>query len=193
MSEPLRTNTAGGRLAFAVTGVLAALAGMAAGHLVAALVDPATSPVLSVGSTVIDLTPTPLKELAIAKFGTADKAILLASVGLVTVLLAATAGLLSRRRPRVGLGLLVVLVVLAGAAAMTRPTATLPDLLPALATGVVGINVLVRLRRQLIRAEKPARAFGTEEPAGAAPATRDGSRRQFLVGAAGVTAGPLLR
>ena len=42
--------------------------------------DPASSPVLAVGSTVIDLTPTPLKEWAIAQFGTADKPILVGSV-----------------------------------------------------------------------------------------------------------------
>jgi len=199
MSTPTRTNTAGGRVAFAVTGVLAALAGMAVGHLVAAFVDPAASPVLSVGSTVIDLTPTPLKELAIAKFGPADKSILLASVGLVTVLIAATAGLLARRRPRFGLGLLVLLVVLAGAAAMTRPAARAVDLLPALATGVVGIGVLVWLRRYLVRSEDPAPAAGRSVPDdgsrpasdGARPAS-EGSRRQFLVGAAGVTAGAVV-
>ena len=71
------SRTAGRRIAFAVTGVLAAVAGMAAGHLVAGIVNPAASPVLAVGSTVIDLTPTPLKEFAIARFGTADKAVLL--------------------------------------------------------------------------------------------------------------------
>jgi phosphoribosylcarboxyaminoimidazole (NCAIR) mutase len=43
-------------------GVLAAVVGRAAAHLVAALTVPAASPVLAVGSTVSDLTPTPLKE-----------------------------------------------------------------------------------------------------------------------------------
>jgi len=192
MSTPMRTNTAGGRVAFAVTGVLAALAGMAVGHLVAAFIDPATSPVLSVGSTVIDLTPTPLKELAIARFGTADKTILLASVGLVTVLLAATAGLLSRRRPRIGLGLIVLLVVLAGVAAMTRPTASPVELLPAVATGLVGIGVLVWLRRKLIRAEETATTTDRSKLSGDPRPAPDGSRRQFLVGAAGVTAGAVV-
>jgi len=192
MTPPTRTNTAGGRLAFAVTGVLAALAGMAAGHLVAALLDPATSPVLSVGSTVIDLTPTPLKELAIAKFGTADKAVLLASVGLVTVLFAAAAGLLSRRRLRVGLGLIVLLVVLAGVAAMTRPTASPLDLLPALATGLVGVAVLVWLRRRLIGAEGTVATADHSELSDEPRPTGDGSRRQFLVGAASVTAGAVV-
>ena len=45
-------------LAFAATGVLAAVA-ETAGHLVAGLLDPGTT-VLAVGSTVIDATPTPL-------------------------------------------------------------------------------------------------------------------------------------
>ena len=57
----------------ALSGDVAALAGLSAAHLVAALTDPATSPVVSVGSTVIDLTPTPLKEWAIRQFGTKDE------------------------------------------------------------------------------------------------------------------------
>ena len=65
---------------YAVSGVLAAAAGMAVGHLVAAFVNPAASPVLAVGSTVIDATPTPVKEWAVQNFGTADKPILLGSV-----------------------------------------------------------------------------------------------------------------
>ena len=46
-------------LTYAGFGILATLVGMAAGHLVASLIDPASSPVLAVGSTVIDLTPDP--------------------------------------------------------------------------------------------------------------------------------------
>ena len=49
------------RLMWAGFGILATLVGMAAGHLVATFTDPATSPVLTVGSTVIDLTPTPIE------------------------------------------------------------------------------------------------------------------------------------
>ena len=68
------------RLLYAGFGVLATIVGIAAGHLVAALIDPASSPVLAIGSTVIDLTPTPVKEWAVAQFGTADKPILVGSV-----------------------------------------------------------------------------------------------------------------
>jgi DMSO/TMAO reductase YedYZ molybdopterin-dependent catalytic subunit len=64
-------------LAYAATGLLAAIGGIASAHLVAGLTNPATSPVLAVSSVVIDLTPTPVKEYAVAPYGTADKPILL--------------------------------------------------------------------------------------------------------------------
>ncbi len=82
----------------AAYGVLATLLGVAAGHLVAALTDPASSPVLAVGSTVIDLTPTPVKEWAVAQFGTKDKPILIGSVFAGVLVLSAVAGVLARRR-----------------------------------------------------------------------------------------------
>jgi len=74
--SPLRTPVMTRRLLHAWFGVLATIVGVAAGHLVASLTEPAASPVLAVGSTVIDLTPTPLKEWAIAHFGTNDKTVL---------------------------------------------------------------------------------------------------------------------
>jgi len=164
------------RILYALCGVLAALAGIAVGHLVAAVTNAAASPVLSVGSVVIDLTPTPVKEYVIARVGTADKPILLATVSLATLALAALAGLLSRRHPAVGAGVLLLLVAAAGGAAMTRPTARLLDLLPALATAIVGVGALLGLRRLL-------------EPAAAGLRGSGASRRTFLVGAAGITAG----
>jgi DMSO/TMAO reductase YedYZ molybdopterin-dependent catalytic subunit len=129
-------------LAHAASGVLATGAGMAAGHLVASLLNPAASPVLAVGSTVIDLTPTPLKEYAVREFGTADKAILLSSVIGVTLVLAALAGVLARHSFLLAAALLLGLVAVAGAMAMLRPVAEGVDLLPAVAAAVVGLGVL---------------------------------------------------
>lgn len=123
-------------------GVLATLAGLAGGHLAAALVDPATSPVVAVGATVIDLTPTPVKEWAVATFGTADKPILLTGVLLVSLALSAVAGVLARRRLAPGAALLVGLVALAGLAALARPAAGVVDALPALVSGAVAVATL---------------------------------------------------
>ncbi len=141
------------RLTYAGFGILATLVGMAAGHLVAALVDPASSPVLAVGSTVIDLTPTPVKEWAVRTFGTADKAILVGSVMLGAVVLAAVGGILARRRFVAGALVLVLLVAIAGAVAVLRPGAGPLDALPALATAVTGVAALGWLTRAAARSE----------------------------------------
>lgn len=190
-----------------MSGLLAAVAGMAAAHLVAGLVSPAASPVLAVGSAVIDLTPTPVKEFAVARFGTADKPILLGSVTFVTLLVAGLAGVLSRRRPRAGAVVVVVLTGLATVAALLRPVAGPVDAVPGLVAAAVGVAVLLRLRRALggpsSGGSAPGRATGAGElaaqlphpaypraglPHTAYPTAHDG-RRQFLVGAAGVSAG----
>jgi DMSO/TMAO reductase YedYZ molybdopterin-dependent catalytic subunit len=154
---------------------------MAVAHLVASLLDPAASPVLAVGSTVIDATPTPVKEWAVRTFGTADKPILIGNVLVVTLLAAALAGVLARRRPRLGLGLLLLLALLAGAAALTRPRAGTVDVVPALAAAVAGpltLWWLVRVRR--------ASGDTTAGPAAALPVR---SRRGFLIGSGALLVG----
>lgn len=151
--------------------MLAAVAGMAAGHLVAGFLQPAASPVLAVGSAVIDLTPTPVKEWAVATFGTADKPLLVGGVTLGALALAGVAGVVARRRLVAGVALLAVMVLACGAAALQRPAAQLRDVLPSVAALVIGCAVLVWLSR-------------SAEPSTAA--TPEVGRRRFLGGATGV-------
>ncbi len=134
-------------LLHAAYGVLATVVGLAAGHLVAALTVPAASPVLAVGSTVIDLTPTPLKEWAIREFGSADKAILVGSVTVVVLLLAAVAGVVADRRETVGLLIIVGLAGVAGVLAVLRPGSGPLDIVPALVAAVVATTSLWWLHR----------------------------------------------
>ena len=129
-------------------GVLATLVGLGLAHAVAALTDADTSPVLAVGATVIDLTPTPMKEWAIRTFGTADKPILVGSVLAGVLVLAAVAGLLARRRTRYGAGLLVALVAVAAIAVVTRPEASVLDLVPSLVAAVGAVVALAWLARE---------------------------------------------
>lgn len=124
---------------YALGTLLATAAGAGVGHLVAGFVAPESSPVLAVGSTVIDATPTPVKEWAVSTFGTADKPILVGSVTVVTLLLAGLAGVVARSRRTLGLAIVGVLAVLALAAAATRPTASAVSLLPGFVTAVVGV------------------------------------------------------
>ena len=62
---------------------------LAAAELVALLVARESSPILAVGSFVIDIVPQPFKEFAIATFGEYDKIALL--VGLALAVLVASA------------------------------------------------------------------------------------------------------
>jgi len=135
------------RLGYAAVDVLATATGLAAGHLVAAPNDPAASPVLAVGSTVIDLTPTPVKAWAVRSSGTHDKPILVGSLLAGALGLACLGGLLARRRFELGAGLLLLLVSVAGLAALLRPTATGTDVLPSVVSGVVGLGALAGLVR----------------------------------------------
>ena len=163
-------------LTYAGFGILATLVGMAAGHLVASFIDPASSPVLAVGSTVIDLTPTPVKEWAVQTFGTADKPILVGSVMLGALVLAAIGGILARRRFIAGALVLVLLVALSGAAAVLRPGAGPLDAVPALATAVTGVGALWWL------------THAAADAAGAPQHTADGPSRRGVLVAAGVLA-----
>jgi DMSO/TMAO reductase YedYZ molybdopterin-dependent catalytic subunit len=175
---------------YAVSGVLAALGGAAAGHLVAAFVAPEASPVLAVGSQVIDATPTPVKEWAVRTMGTNDKPVLIGSVAVVTLMLAALAGVVSRRHPTAGRLVVVVLAAAAAAAAVLRPAAGQLDVVPGLVTGLVGVLVLGWLLGLVERGERTevhesptdhsSRETGEASPTG---------RRSFLLGAGAATVG----
>ena len=169
------------RLAYALFGVLATLVGVAAGHLVASLLNPAASPVLAVGSQVIDLTPTPMKEWAIAHFGSNDKRVLIGSVMGGVLVLAAVAGLLTRRRFALGAALQALLVGVAAFTALNRPAAEPLDVVPSLATLVAGVAALWLLDRRANPAasSKPTAVLGED---GLTP-TAGPSRRGVLVGA----------
>lgn len=171
-------------VAAALLGLVAVIAGTSIGHLAAGFTEPATSPVLAIGSAVIDATPTPVKEWAIARFGTADKTILLGSVLLGVAVLAALGGLLARRHRAAGVGVLLAMTVAAGWAVMHRPTATTGDLLPTVVTAVTGIAVLLGLFHLATRADAAA------DPAAGSQASSPGlSRRTLLLTSGAVVVG----
>ncbi len=161
-----------GRPAAALAGLAAAALTLAVADLVAQLSDPATSPLIAVGETFIDLTPGWLKDAAVSAFGTHDKLALLVSMGVVVAALAAVAGLLVRRRPVVA-GLLVVLLGAAGgAAAVSRPGAAALAAVPSAvgtAAGLVALLLAGRaLRGEHVGAEGPSRRQVVRTVAGTA-------------------------
>ena len=127
------------------SGVVAAVAGVSVGNLLAAATTPDAAPMVVVGSQVIDWTPTPVKEWAIATFGSADKPILLASVAAGTLAIAAIAGALAVRRLVVGLVVFGVLGAVAAGMALVRPAAEASDAAPSVLTALVAIGTLTLL------------------------------------------------
>jgi DMSO/TMAO reductase YedYZ molybdopterin-dependent catalytic subunit len=156
----------------ATLGVLAVGAALGVGHLVAGVVSPPSSPYLAVGNTVIRFAPAWLVEFAKTTFGTADKPVLLAGVGVVLLLVAVAAGLASRSQPRPAVVVVVVLGLLGIAAVMISPTFSPLDLLAPAAALATGVTVLRRLHALALDAAVPPRR----------PARGELSRRTMLAG-----------
>lgn len=159
----------------AIAGVAATGLGLAAGQLLGVLLDPASAPLVAVGSAVIDLAPPQLKEWAVSTVGTADKPLLLLTVAVVVIGLGAVAGIASSRHPVVADLAFAALAVVGAAAALTRagaaPSAALPSMLAAAVAAAL-------LRWQL----------HWSAPAGPRPDGTGFDRRLLLTGGAGIIA-----
>lgn len=150
--QPVRVPRSGipGGIA-ALIGVLGVVAALAAGHLAAGLISPASSPFLAVGDTVIRFSPQFLTEFAKSTFGTADKPVLLTGMAVVILIVAALAGLASRRSRGPGVTVVTVLGVLGFLAVIFLPVFAPLDLIApavALAAGVGAFRLLHALARR---------------------------------------------
>ncbi len=165
------------RQAAAVAGVLSGACGLAVAELAAVPLGAASSPVVAVGATAVDLAPPALKDFAVAAFGTYDKLVLLAGVLLVLASASAALGVLGVRRPGRASALTALLGGIAAAAALTRPDSTLADAVPSVLGAAAGIVSLRAMTAPLGRA-----ATGQTLVSGDAPPGFD--RRAFLIAAA---------
>lgn len=170
------------RQAGAVAGLVAAGVALGVAELVAAFVGETSSPVVSVGGTLVDASPVWLKDFAITSFGTNDKPVLLASILAVLVALAAATGMVAVRRPVVGFLGVALLGAVGALAAATRPTAGASDVLPSVLGALAGMAALALLLRRL---RAPGEAVGG---AVRGPEVVDFDRRGFLVTTLGVAA-----
>src|SRR4051794_6131244 len=87
----------------ALIGVLSAGVAVGVGETVAALVRPASAPVIAVGNRFVRLTPESIKRWAIRNFGTNDKHVLLAGIYVMLAVFAIAIGILAVRRLALGL------------------------------------------------------------------------------------------
>jgi len=159
----------------AAAGLLAGAVALGAAELTAAVTGPLGAPVAAVGEAAINLTPVPVKEFAIAHFGTHDKQALIAGILVLLAGFAAVTGVLAVRRLGYGLAGLAAFAAVGVAAGITRPGAGVADVLPTLAGAAAGAGTLVLLVR-----------IGRGGPPGLGAAAGEGaSRRQVLVAGAG--------
>ena len=151
----------------ALAGLLSAAVALGVAELVAGITGPLSSPVIAVGGVAINLTPVPLKDFAIAHFGSNDKNVLLAGIVVQLAIFAAVIGILAVRWLWVGLAGLVVFGALGVAAVVDRGSASLSDLAPTLigvAVAAVAMVFLVRAARMEPRRATAVTAAGSADP-----------------------------
>jgi DMSO/TMAO reductase YedYZ molybdopterin-dependent catalytic subunit len=157
----------------------AAVAGAVSGGLFLAVAEAVAlftareaSPILAVGSFVIDIVPRWAKEFAIQLFGSNDKLFLLASLGAAVLAAAAVAGMLELWRRWLGAALFIVAGIAAVVATVSRAGATPLAFIPSTVGAIAGALALFGLVDRL-RKWRAAVAGGT--------ATAGVDRRRFLL------------
>jgi DMSO/TMAO reductase YedYZ molybdopterin-dependent catalytic subunit len=176
-----------------LSGLLSGAAAIGVAHGVAGLVNPAASPLLAVGSTLIDFAPTPVKEFVVREVGTYDKPILVSLIGVVLIVVSAVIGLIAWQRPRTALVAIAGLGLVGLLTSVLRPGAEITDGLPSLAAIVVGVLALRLITRRYLKDHAPDQhgtADDVDHGAEITGAARGRARRGFLVGlgAAGAVA-----
>ena len=164
-----------------LAGLLTGGVALGVAELTAAVTGPNGAPVIAVGETAINLTPVPVKEFAIAHFGTHDKAALVAGILMLLAAFAALIGVLAVRRLAYGLAALGVFAAVGVAAAVSQGGAL--NVVPTLAGTAVAAATLVLMVRA-IRGTGPVEGTGLAEGTGG----KGLERRRFLVVGAGAAA-----
>lgn len=132
---------------------------MAVSEGLAAVLDLRESPILSVGQSVIDVTPGPIAHAIIDVVGTKDKPLAVASVVIGIVALGALAGRWWTPHRLRACALVGGLTLLSVASVMLRPYATAPAVFTCVASGFVVLAVLQLLLRGEATAPHDRRAF----------------------------------
>jgi len=164
-------------------GVVSAILALGVAELVAALVRPGSAPPYVLGAVVVDHSPRAVREWAIETFGTADKTVLFACMGVVALAVAGLAGALERVARPVGTAIFAVFGAAATIFAVSRHGA-----LGAVAT-VAGVAAGIWALRGFARyIDAAARVAGTADgapaPGGDEAAPGGAARRELLRGVA---------
>ena len=158
------------RILGALAGVLAAAMALGVAELAAALVRPASSPVVAVGDAAITLTPESVKHFAITTFGENDKIALVAGTLAVIAVYALLIGLLGLRSRWLGVLGIGLFGLIGTVAALTRPEGEPLDALPSMVGAVAGGVTFLALQARLTRPEPAVRGPAAEPAVASRPA-----------------------
>ncbi|MEU3012614.1 molybdopterin-dependent oxidoreductase [Nocardia asteroides] len=129
-----------------VAGIVAAALVLGVAELVAVFTGAGSAPAYALGATVVDHTPDGIREWAIQTFGTNDKAVLFACMGVVAVVVAGLAGALERVGRPIGsivFGIFGVVAAVVGAGRVDGISGALPALIGT-AAGILALRALTR-------------------------------------------------
>ena len=169
----------------AVAGAVAAATALAVGELGSALAGLVVSPVLGVGGRFVDRFAASLKEVAVALFGTNDKAALVVGTLVVTVAIGAMTGVVARRHRWLPWLVFPVFGVVGALAQLSDPRISGPA--PWVVAGVSAGLGAAALGVLLRAASPPPLPLGSHTGPAAEPAP--GDRRRFLIGAGAMAIG----
>lgn len=125
-----------------LSGVAATLLLFGLADLLARLIGPTSAPLLVLGQAIIPFTPTSVIKPVIALFGSNDKIVLVATVGIGALVLGALIGWLGAKRPRAALIAFGLAGLVPALAVLTRSGAGPVDVVPTLAGLIAGLVVL---------------------------------------------------
>ncbi|MEO3934425.1 molybdopterin-dependent oxidoreductase [Micrococcaceae bacterium Sec7.4] len=169
----------------ALAGVAAAAVVLSVAELIGAFFTARATPVIALGSTFIDFTPSWMKDFAIATFGTNDKLALFVGMAVSILILACILGIVAYRKWALGVAGVLLMGAVIVASVVTRAGVKPLDAIPSLIGTVAGLIVLRILVTRLWRMQQwPDMASDLAAKDPERPAT---SRRAFFA-ATGVTA-----
>jgi DMSO/TMAO reductase YedYZ molybdopterin-dependent catalytic subunit len=140
----------------AIAGVLTAAVAIGVGQLISGLTVREGAPWAVVGEAAINLAPPPVKNFAIATFGSNDKNVLVAGILVVLAIFAAVIGVLAMRRLAYGFWGLAVFAAVGVSAAVSLPKANLGWAAPTVFGALGAAFALSGLTRRAIDAIGPA-------------------------------------
>ncbi|MHC5559329.1 molybdopterin-dependent oxidoreductase [Kocuria sp. U4B] len=145
---PARGRPPAGLGPWLLAGIAATALAVGLAELLAWVTGPVGAPLTAVGGVVVDAVPAPVKDAAIALFGTADKLVLVLVMAAGLIGLGAGIGAAQRANRPMGVVLLGVLGLLGLIAVLTRAGASVADLVPVVVGTGAGALLLAQLTRR---------------------------------------------